>query len=163
MMDPQLSKALLPVAARYRHRRLVLLLTSSWLLLGILLAVIYFRPPSWVLPPLGLVSAAGLIAILLVAACWILAHRTARDPLYVAGQIESAFPDLDALLLTAVDQTTDRSSGTFTFLQLRVIHRALEHARGTAGEISSPRPSSGWGTHCTPWRLSGYSVLPVSG
>ena len=61
MMDPQLSKALLPVAARYRHRRLVLLLTSSWLLLGILLAVIYFRPPSWVLPPLGLVSAAGFI------------------------------------------------------------------------------------------------------
>ncbi|MFP6752386.1 MAG: hypothetical protein VB855_11960, partial [Pirellulaceae bacterium] len=129
MMDPQLSKALLPVAARYRHRRLVLLLTSSWLLLGILLAVIYFRPPSWVLPPLGLVSAAGFIAILLVAGCWILAHRTARDPLYVAGQIESAFPDLDALLLTAVDQAPDLRRGQFTFLQLRVIRRSLHHAR----------------------------------
>ncbi|MDP7206383.1 MAG: hypothetical protein QGH11_12485, partial [Pirellulaceae bacterium] len=90
MMDPQLTKALLPVAARYRHRRLVLLLTCSWLLLGILLAVIYFQPPSWVPPPLGLVSAAGLIAILLVTACWVLAHRTARDPLYVADQIENA-------------------------------------------------------------------------
>ncbi|MEE2685909.1 MAG: DUF4175 family protein [Planctomycetota bacterium] len=129
MMDPQLTKALLPVAARFRHRRLVLLLTCSWLLLGILLAVIYFRPPSWVLPPMGLVSVAGLIATLLVTACWILAHRTARDPLYVAGQIESAFPDLDALLLTAVDQTPDLRHGHFTFLQLRVIRRSLHHAR----------------------------------
>lgn len=53
MMDPRLLNKLSLVAARYRHRRLVLLLTSSWLLLGILLAIIYFHPPSWTLPPLA--------------------------------------------------------------------------------------------------------------
>jgi hypothetical protein len=95
-MDPRLLNKLSLVAARYRHRRLVLLLTSSWLLLGILLAIIYFHPPSWTLPPLAMVSAAGIASLLLLAGSWILSRRTARDPLYVAGQIENAFPDLDA-------------------------------------------------------------------
>jgi hypothetical protein len=128
-MDPRLLNKLSLVAARYRHRRLVLLLTSSWLLLGILLAIIYFHPPSWTLPPLAMVSAAGIASLFLLAGSWILARRTARDPLYVAGQIENAFPELDALLLTAVDQAPDLRRGQFTFLQLRVIHRSLQHAR----------------------------------
>ena len=129
-MDPRLLKALSPIATRYRHRRLVLVLTSCWLVLGTLLALFYFRPPTWSPSPLVMVLVTGLVAALLLAASCILTARALRDPRFIVGHLENAFPELDALLLTAVDQTTDRSSGTFTFLQLRVIHRALEHARG---------------------------------
>ncbi|MFP6650116.1 MAG: hypothetical protein VB817_11670, partial [Pirellulaceae bacterium] len=129
MMDPRLLQALSPIAARYRHRRLILVLTSCWLVLGILLALFYFRPPAWSPSPLVLVLVTGLVAALLLATSCILTARALRDPRFIVGQLESAFPELDALLLTAVDQTTDHSSDKLTFLQLRVIHRALEHAR----------------------------------
>ena len=145
MIDPRLFKTLFPIAARYRHRRLVLLLTGSWLGLGIVLAFIYSRPPSWTVSPLVLVAVSGAIAVLLLAGSLKWARRTAWDPRFIASRLESAFPELDALLLTAVDQSPDRAHGQFTFLQMRVIRRALDHAQLNRWKQVIPSSQLWWG------------------
>lgn len=61
-------------------------------------------------------------------ALWFAAKRT-RDPAWVARKIESKHPELDSLLLTALEQRPEWPGGQLGFLQTAVIRDALAHNR----------------------------------
>ncbi len=126
----ELRDALDRIGGRFRRVRLWEGLTICWagsalvgLVAGNLLVAGAVTRTGYVFAPaLGTAAlAAGLI-------WWWVAHRTARDPLWVARRIEAKHPDLSALLLTAVEQhpTPD---GRLGFLQLSVLESAVAHSR----------------------------------
>jgi hypothetical protein len=116
------------VAQRFRMLRLWQYLAAAWLVAGILgLALLALKlalqsPLGAALPILC------IAAVLLSGVCVWLATLTARDDLWVARQIEAAFPELHTCLITAVEQRPNLPNGRFGYLQSNVIHQALAHA-----------------------------------
>ncbi len=125
MMSWQLRRALERVARRVREVRLWISLAlcwSVWALVGALLAAAGVR---------SVVIVAGFAALALGSglACVAFAMRSARDLRGVARRIETAHPDLDAGLLTAVEEGLPGPTGRLGFLQEAVVARALDHNR----------------------------------
>ena len=67
-------------------------------------------------------------ALLAAFVCGVAALRTARDYRRVAIRLEVHFPELDAKLLTALEQEPELPNGRYGFLQEDVIQQALLHA-----------------------------------
>lgn len=116
------------VAQRFRMLRLWQYLAAAWLGAGILglgalLLKLALQTPLGAAVPI--VCVAG---ILLAGVCIWFATLTARDDLWVARQIEAAFPELHSCLITAVEQRPSLPNGRFGYLQSNVIHQALAHA-----------------------------------
>ncbi|MBK9138313.1 MAG: hypothetical protein IPM17_06045 [Verrucomicrobia bacterium] len=127
MISPVLKARLRPLAQRQRRLDLWKRLAICWLLCaGVGLAVLTLQElggwsSSLALP---LVFAAGVIA----AAVTVVRHRRQRDNWReLARQIEARHPELNGVLLTAVQQTPDPRRG-LGFLQERVLFEALQKA-----------------------------------
>ncbi len=126
MIQRRLQVELEKVAQRYRRLRLWGLLAVNWLaaaLIGLLLVT--FLPGA----SLGLRSAAWLASAFLILGAVIawLAVRSVGDNRWLARKIEVRHPELQARLLTAVEQQPDVQTGRFGYLQETVIREALEH------------------------------------
>ncbi len=131
-MNSELRQALDRVARRFRLVRLFGILALCWIAWAavgwIVLSVLSYlgrapAPDQWLVGLLVIAAASGA-----VAAIW--AMRSARDPRWTARRIEAKYPELDASLLAAVEQTTASPSQRLGFLQTAVIRQALEHRRG---------------------------------
>ncbi len=77
---------------------------------------------TWSLPALeiGVVAGIGLGIFL--------GRRRVRDLRWLARRVEATHPELESLLLTAIEQEPDLPDGGFGFLQASVIGDALAHA-----------------------------------
>ncbi|QEH36393.1 hypothetical protein OJF2_49560 [Aquisphaera giovannonii] len=123
-MIRELQQALERVARRTRQVRLWGGLAFCWLGWAMMVAVIAATgTPSYEVMAVlaGVTLASGL-------ACAALATRRPRDPVEVARRIEEAHPDLDAGLITAVEEGLNRP-GPLGFLQAAVVENAVEHNR----------------------------------
>ena len=127
MTPPALSQLVQPVIRRYRAYQMWRGLALCWTLTGIgVLALIAAQrnadwQPSWALN--SLLGFAALSGFLVWSAC----RRFAPDLQWIARQIEEEHPELNSLLLAAVEQQPDES-GQYSYLQQRVIREAIEHA-----------------------------------
>ena len=58
---------------------------------------------------------------------WVLSWRAARDPHWIARRIEDKYPQLQARLLTAIEQRPELPDGRYGYLQTQVIQEAVFH------------------------------------
>lgn len=125
MIDPLLQARLKPLLGRLRQRRSALGLMLCWLAVaGIGIALLGVKRVTGWMSPLAL----PLMALFALAgAAWTLRRlwRTRPDLRQLASLIERRQPDLDGLLLTAVQQD-ETASGGLNFLQQRVVLSALQ-------------------------------------
>src|SRR5688500_7493552 len=140
-MSFELRHKLHLVARRIRSLRLWTALAFCWLLwagVGMLVFELAGRR-GWDLSmrwrEIAILAAASAIA------CVFAVSRTMRDQRAVARRIEASHPELDALLLTAVEQNT-LPREQIGFLQTRVIRDAVEHSR-----------QHNWNAAVSAWRL----------
>ncbi len=128
----RLSDQVQEVAERYRRFFGWLACTVVWLaaaMIGAALMQIQWQFSSiaqWFAPVL-LVAAVLASAV----ACW-LAIRPTWNRRWTARCIEAKHPELDTLLVTAVEQKPPTGEAKFGFLQDRVFREALKHNRETA-------------------------------
>ncbi len=127
-MNFELRHKLDLVARRIRSFRLSIMLAFCWLLwavVGVMLFELGGRLGwnsglNW--RPVLIAAAASAIA------CVFAVSRTVRDRRDVARRIEATHPDLNSLLITAVEQTS-LPRERLGFLQTNVIRDAVEHGR----------------------------------
>ncbi len=140
MNDQTLRVELQRVSARYRRLVLWKAMALVWLLLAlaVLVAAYGARLSAQFSPALPVIIlallAAGLLATALVARAKI---RLAKNPLWIARQIESKFPELDTRLLASLEQLPDQT-GELGFLQRMVIDQTLVHAARNGWEQVVP-------------------------
>jgi len=81
-----------------------------------------------------------LLGIAFFSACMLagFAVRFARNPGRIARLVEAAHPDLECLLLAAVEQRPELPEGRFGFLQESVIREAVAHSRRHDWEAAVP-------------------------
>ncbi|MDG3004348.1 DUF4175 family protein [Paludisphaera mucosa] len=125
-MNYELRSALDRVALRLRRRSLWANLAFCWLAWGGAGLALLATGPY----PSGLVAILGGLALISGLGCALLARRTEKDPLCVAGRVEAAHPDLEAVLLTAVEDEFAPATQPRGFLRQSVLDRAIEHGRG---------------------------------
>lgn len=118
MMDPLLKAELLAVFRRQRRLQLALRLAGCWgglALVGLLLP----PSPAWrfALAALGVVAGGIVFAV---------HRRTQPDWPDLARRIELRFPELNGVLITAVQQHP-AGDGQFQYLQERIVRAALDH------------------------------------
>jgi len=146
-IDSLLSAKLDPVVRQVRRTRLVAYLAGWWTVLAILGLIVLFvgsgsRGASlWFL----------LLLTIGISGAVLLARRQCRqaiDPHELAHQIEARHPDLDGLLLTAVQQQPG-VDGHLHYLQERVVQQTLQHCR-----------INPW-TEPVTWRIAGAHLANV--
>jgi hypothetical protein len=161
MIDRLLQSHLEPIARDYQRWYLWRGLARCWAAAGSIGLGVYLihRFTGWSTPwPFpALVVAATAAAATVV-------HRFHKSPLdyrALARRIEEENPKLHALLLTAVEQQPDRTTGELNYLQQRVIDEALKHHR--------ERP---WGgrvferlffAQCAHWLAFSFLLLVLAG
>ncbi len=127
MIDHRLRRQLEEVARRHRRVRAATWLAAAWVVLAtfgaILLSLnrslgVYFRGEPLVFAALGVT-----VTVILLWLSW----RAARDPRWLARRIEDRFPQLDARLLTAIEQVPELPDGRYGYLQQELIQEALSH------------------------------------
>lgn len=128
MIDGRLRFELLPLAKRIRSRRLNIRSARLWGWLaaaGAVATVVAwffgFSAP-FVTAPL---AAFALFTSLRVARLW---NRNPIDYREAGSFVETRHPDLESVLRTALEQTPT-PDGRYSFLQKRVLARALDHSR----------------------------------
>ncbi len=129
MIRQRLWQELEEVARRYRRLCVWTTLSASWLfaaLAGVGLLVAGWKAGwtlAWAAPALAVVAfAATIVGVAL-------ARRAAGDPRRTARLIEAKHPELETLLLAAVEQEPTLPNGEFGFLQQGVIRDSLAHGR----------------------------------
>jgi hypothetical protein len=138
MLERHLLRELDQVAGRLRRWRLGMLLGANWLVFAVIGFGLLELDPSrgmlrWLVP--GLAAVAVLAAVLL----WAIQRRTALDYRRVARKIEARYPDLNSVLLAAVEQQPQLRWGRLGFLQECVVREAITHSRRRPwSEIVSP-------------------------
>lgn len=85
---------------------------------------------AWLWPQTGGLTANVATALALGAglAIFIITRRTAPTTLDTARALEALYPELNARLITAIDQTPDVSTGRLSLLQKHLLQEALGHA-----------------------------------
>ena len=128
MIEQALRKRLQPAVNRRRRLHLAWTLLAYWSFAT--LAAIGLIGADWLWGwqwPL----ANSALCVLIVCATLFALHRSLRigpDYKAVARDIERRHPELRALLLAAIEQEPQQSSGQFGYLQERVIGEAVRHA-----------------------------------
>lgn len=94
--------------------------------------------------PLQVVFVLSSVVLLIRAATS--ARKQPADQASAVRQIESRFPELDARLLTAIEQQPDVWTGRFNFFQSRLFAELADHARhhDWTGVISPTALARGW-------------------
>ncbi|MCP4709098.1 MAG: hypothetical protein GY869_10775, partial [Planctomycetes bacterium] len=128
MIDKILQKRLAPVALRQQQLYLRQKLMISWLaaaLLGfVLLLANMFGRWNVTLPAVLL----SLITVGITVYFYLKSQNQTPDFKAIARYIEQHQPDMQVLLLTAVDQKPLTTDQKYNYLQERVIDQAVEHA-----------------------------------
>ncbi|MBL6765032.1 MAG: hypothetical protein ISQ14_08750 [Verrucomicrobiae bacterium] len=127
MTPPALTQLLQPVIRRYRAWQMWRGLALCWAVMALAaLALIGAQQnggwaPDW--------AGKVLLGVTLVSALivWRVCRRFAPDLRWLARQVEMEHPELDSLLLAAVEQQPDEN-GRYSYLQQRVIREAIQHA-----------------------------------
>ncbi len=127
MIDRRLQRQLDEVAVRYRRMRAATWLAIVWIVLATVAATLVSLNRSVGFYVRGEAVAFVVIGSLVTFAVWFLAWRTGRDPHWLARRIENKYPQLQARLLTAVEQHPELPDGRFGFLQTQVIQEAVFH------------------------------------
>ena len=127
MNDPVLRQRLRRVAARIRWFRFWRALTAGWAFSALVaLCLAWLQGPLGWTSPFVLPAAAGFGAALAFS---LALHQLTRpiDDRWLARRVEAAHPELDGLLLTAVQQTGD-TAGPGGYFRERIIQEAAARA-----------------------------------
>ena len=127
MMDRVLKNHLDPIARNHRRWQLFRALTFGWLTaaaVGVTLILVRVLT-GWSSPWTPVLLLAG--TIVWTGVSWGRNRQRRFDYTALARKIEAENPGLHTLLLTAVEQTPDPSTGELNYLQERVLHEALAH------------------------------------
>lgn len=130
MIEQALRRQLQPIVDRRRRLHLARQLSICWLICALVGAGVFGAAWLW---GWGLSSAAAVLCITTVLATGWIVHRSRRlEPDYqaLARTIEQQHPDLQALLLAAIEQEPQGPDGQMGYLQQRVIAEAVTHATG---------------------------------
>jgi len=130
MIEQALRRQLQPIADRRRRLHLARRLSICWLTCALGGAGVLGAAWLW---GWGISSAAAVLCIATVLATGWIIHRSRRlQPDYraLARTIEQRHPDLQALLLAAIEQEPQGADGQMGYLQQRVIAEAVTHATG---------------------------------
>ncbi len=130
MIEEALHRQLQPIADRRRRLYLARRLSIGWLICGLIGAGLVAAAWLW---GWGLSLAAAALCIAAVLATGWIVYRSRRlQPDYraLARTIEQQHPDLQALLLAAIEQEPQGPDGQMGYLQQRVITEAVAHAAG---------------------------------
>jgi hypothetical protein len=146
MMEPRLKNELAGLERMLRRARLWREMTVCWLAvaaLGILLLLLgtfagWHWPMEWMIPLLGGLIAAGSV--------WGRHGGRAADFHGLVATLEREHPELRYLLSAAAEQEPDAATGSFRFLQLRVIEAVLQHPRRHQWRETLERKLSGAAT-----------------
>ncbi len=130
-MISELQQVLEQVAKRFRHRRLYSILAVGDLILALLCAAYLAWPTLRNQGEIfGLFVPAWVGSFLLFnLCCGAFVLRARSDSRRVARSIEAQYPDLNAGLLTAVDQVDGRERRKLGYLESSVVREAVEHSR----------------------------------
>lgn len=133
-MISELRERLEQVARRFRQLRLLWGVAACWLVMAVLAASYAYwisrqdreRIPASFLTAMGAITFGVSSAF---GACF--ARKSARDTRWVARRIEAKYPNLEAGLLTAVDQIEGRAGSRRAggYLESTVIREAVAHSR----------------------------------
>ncbi len=129
MIHRRLEEEVERVAIRLRRLHAWTALATVWFataLVGAVALALAWRAdwvPAWVV--LALTGAGALAAFVVV----MFTAGSARNVRSVARRIEAQHPDLDSVLLVAVEQQPDLPGGQFSFLKASVVHEALAHCQ----------------------------------
>jgi hypothetical protein len=115
------------VARRVRQLRLMLVLAMVWLVAAAVAGVVLWIGQTEERSVAAWLPAIGLAAIGVAGFCVWRMWRSTGDLCALARRVESAFPDLEATLLTAIEQRP-ASDGGYGFMQEGVIRRAFFHS-----------------------------------
>jgi hypothetical protein len=124
MIHPLLKAQLEPLARRQHRLKLWSRLTACWAIASLAgLAVIALQGMAgWSAPlSLPLVALAGFVAAVVI---WFRTRQGEADERSLARQVETAHPELDGRLITAVQQKAG-AGDEFTYLQQRVLDETL--------------------------------------
>ena len=144
-MERTLYNQLLPVVRRFRFRRIMMSLALVWSLGTAIMGCLYLLNltgqidprPYWL--PILITTAVVSLLTLVVAA------RTSKTIEQVASDLERQFPELDAILLTAIEQKPI-DGPRYGFLQRDVLRRAVAHSFQNHWPATVP----GWQMFATP-------------
>ena len=129
-INPTLDEQLDSVVRRERFRRVCSFLAVAWILVAVASAVVLlinraaaseldaFIPNAWIWLASG-AAAATILAIVFAA-------MTSKSVAHVARQLELDFPELDSVLVTAIEQRPGKNR-KLSFLQQDVIRAAVYH------------------------------------
>ena len=125
MSDARLMNQLNVVTSRLRRLRAIKASLACWTIIAISLLVMNYQG----VPRQSLISflAGGIVASILIS-LWIGRSRSS-DRTQAAMEIEKEFPELDAMLLTCLQQKPSSEKWEFSFLQSELMSRVLEHSR----------------------------------
>ncbi|MCH8922531.1 MAG: hypothetical protein IIA67_05215 [Planctomycetes bacterium] len=129
MIDRHLARQLDPVANRIRLARLGVALAAVWVVAAAAGAavLIFGRDRGWELT--SMVPALAIAALSAATLFGWLALHSAGNYTHLAQRIEAKFPDLNAALLTAVEQQPALPDGRYGFLQDHVLRTAFYHSQ----------------------------------
>lgn len=127
MTPPAISQLIQPVIIRYRAWQMWRGLALCWTLtaIGALALIAADQSIGW-RPEYGVHALFGFAAVSALIV-WVSCRRFAPDLQWLARQVEEDHPELNSLLLAAVEQRPD-ADGRFSYLQQRVIGEVIEHA-----------------------------------
>ena len=126
-MDQTLYKRLKPVVRRMQFRRVAISLAFIWCLGALIAIAIYFLNQNQVFDSSRLLwfVVGGTVLASLIGAANAFYHS--KSVAQVAEELEKQFPDLDATLITAIEQQK-KNGERLGFLQQDVLRRAVTHS-----------------------------------
>ncbi len=130
-MNPALLDQLRPVVRREQWRLVISFLAFNWIVVAIIALAIYalnrsaqssldpYVPSAWIW--IAIVAGVGTLVAIALAFFSMPSVET------MAHRVEAGFPELDSVLLTAIEQTPNQAEG-LSFFQHDVIQRAVHHS-----------------------------------
>jgi len=129
MIERRLEQTLLPVAQRVQRFYTAVAASLCGLAFAALAFVLAFTVRFHGIQGMGWAVALAVCALLAVSACTFYARRRVGGLKDVARLLERAFPELDARLITAVEQRPAVDTGRYSYLQEQLIRQTLAHQR----------------------------------
>jgi hypothetical protein len=156
MIDPNLRRHLEPVLRRVRSARFLRRLMVLWLalagaaVLAIGIEIVAGISLNALVPVFLLAGVFGVLYLAVSTQFW------TPDLRGIARRVEQANPQLNSMLLTAVEQKPDPITGEFSFLQLRLVREAV----GAAMEHDWSKSVTGRSLNL--WRLGQFGTMGVA-
>jgi hypothetical protein len=130
MIEEALCRQMQPAVDRRRHVYLAWRMAACWFIaafVGVVLAGV-----AWLWGSRSPWAVMALFIGTVLATVWVIYRSRRLQPDYrvLARTIEEQHPELQALLLAAVEQKPEGPGGDWGYMQRRVIGEAIEHATG---------------------------------